>query len=214
MGRKPAHLTAAASSQDVIWTAIRAKKGQPFTRADLIVYIAGRQYTGISDHTVNSYVQRLERGGYLEIVKSEQVRGITRTNVYRLAKDAGVHAPRLDKNGNKSTQGTGRECMWRAMKIIGEFDARELAINASTDAVKVKENEAKDYVKHLFKAGYLHRTRESKPGRLARYKLLPSKNTGPRPPQVQRVKSVYDPNLAQVVWPRSHTEVRADELTA
>ncbi|CCU70896.1 hypothetical protein [Thalassolituus oleivorans] len=211
LGKKPAHIAAAASSQDVIWQAIRELK--TFTTTDLICHIAGTKYTGINDHTVKSYVQRLMRGHYLTVIDSTRVRGHCVVNTYQLRKDPGIHAPRLDKYGNESVMGVGRACMWRVMKIVDEFDANELAALASTDTTSVKLSEAKNYIGHLHRAGYLHCTRLAKnSGGLARYKLIPSKNTGPRPPQVQRVHSIYDPNLAQVVWPKSHTEVLIDAL--
>lgn len=34
----------------------------------------------------------------------------------------------------------------------------------------------------------------------ARYRFIAGRNSGPRPPQVQRLKQVYDPNLDRVVW--------------
>jgi hypothetical protein len=34
----------------------------------------------------------------------------------------------------------------------------------------------------------------------ARFRFNPARNTGPRPPMIQRTKAVYDPNLGQVVW--------------
>ena len=33
-----------------------------------------------------------------------------------------------------------------------------------------------------------------------RYRLI--RNTGPRPPMVQRIDAIYDPNLGAVVWTR------------
>lgn len=211
MGQKPSHLSAAASSQDVVWAAIRERK--IFTRADIIVFIAGHKYSGISDYTVNSYIQRLVKGGVLAVIESKQVRGVSQLHTYELIKDCGVHAPRFDKSGKRSTSGIGRECMWRAMKMLGEFNAAELVAASSNERVTVQEHEAKYFIKHLFKAGYLHRTHAgTKHTGLSRFRLLPSKNTGPRPPQIQRVLSVYDPNLAQVVWPKSDTEILVDEL--
>jgi hypothetical protein len=88
------------------------------------------------------------------------------------------------------------------MRIVGEFKYRELAVQASTDSHPVKENEAKDYVHHLNKAGYLACVRPSQPGRAARYRMIPTRYSGPQAPMVQRIKHVFDPNTGKVVWPK------------
>ena len=75
---------------------------------------------------------------------------------------------------------------------------------ASTDAVPVSARDAADYVKHLLHAGYLTILKASKPGTQAIYRL--TNNTGPRPPMVQRLKTVFDQNLGKIMW---HEEVNA-----
>lgn len=96
--------------------------------------------------------------------------------------------------------------MWRTMRILKEFSAKDLAIQASTETVKVAEGEAKTYVHYLHKAGYLvivspHRSgNRSMTGKLARYRLIISKFSGPKPPVIQRIKQVFDPNAGKVVW--------------
>jgi predicted metal-dependent enzyme (double-stranded beta helix superfamily) len=39
--------------------------------------------------------------------------------------------------------------MWRAMKMLGRFTYRDLAVHASTDEVEVKPATAKTYIRHL-----------------------------------------------------------------
>jgi hypothetical protein len=119
-----------------------------------------------------------------------------------LLKDVGVDAPRVRKNGEQVTQGLNREQMWRTMRILNSFNATELGVTASTEDVQIIVNDAKDYIGHLHKAGYLVQTAlANNGGGLARYRLFPTMNTGPRPPMVQRVKHVFDPNLNKIVWP-------------
>jgi hypothetical protein len=97
--------------------------------------------------------------------------------------------------------------MWRTMKMLAAFTPSDIAIHASTDDVSVNKSDAKDYIGHLHKAGYLTVTKKAKPGcNQARYRLLPSKNTGPHSPQVQRIKQVFDPNLNKVVWREDDNE--------
>jgi len=195
MGRKPATI-GQYGTQDAIWQAVRELKS--FTVADLIRHI-DKSLT-VNDYTVKSYLKRLEKGGYLQLDKTPKHRGACVEATYTLLKDTGVETPRLTKEGRPTIQGQGREQLWRSMKILGEFDFFELALAASTEACPVPQSTAKDYCKHLAKAGYLVTTRKGKGTIRARYRLLSSKNTGPRPPQVQRVKRVYDPNLNKVVW--------------
>lgn len=213
-GRKPVSLVAARArgqltGRDAVWAQIRQQR--EFTRESL--WLALERVQGDNRSTIDSYLTCLKNGGYIKIVDKRWLnedkqhhrqgdRG-TYEYVYALIRDCGVDAPRLRKDGSPVTQGRNRENMWRTMRIIGEFNFRELAMAASTEDVPIKPNDAKDYVHHLFKARYLVETQPAKRGKNAvpaRYKLVPSKYTGPKPPQVQRVKQVFDPNINSVVW--------------
>ena len=198
-GRKPADTPDYnLVGYEAAWAAIRELK--IFTRADLVIHIAKNKSWSVNDSTVKDYIYRLNKGGYLEISKIDQKGGARRLYTYKLTRDVGVNAPRLQRDGSISTMGMGRLNLWRSMKILKEFDYRELSATATNDLVTVKELEAKDYVIHLEKAGYLKKVKAANnAGGLARYRLLPSKVTGPKAPQIQRVKQVYDPNLQQVM---------------
>lgn len=198
-GRKPADTAHYAEiGYEGIWAAVREL--QQFTLADLIMAVAKKNWS-VNDETVRDYLRRLQRGGYLTVIKAEAVKGNLRTHTYELVNDCGVHAPRLTRDGSPSTSGMGRINMWRSMRILKEFDARDIAASASNDLVAVKLSEASDYIKHLHAAGYLKRVQAANhAGGMARYRLLPSMHTGPKPPQVQRTKRIFDPNLGRVVW--------------
>lgn len=197
LGRKPVNMEH-ASCQDAVWKGVRALGS--FTHEELTVWLFNHLCDSINDATVKSYLERLVRGGYLA-VEAEAVRNNMRKHHYSLIKNTGVETPRLSKKGKSVTQGRGRENLWRTMRVLKEFNFRELAAAASTHDVTVKESEARDYVLHLFKAGYLHQiSKSNKNGTLARYLLMPGRYTGPRPPQIQRTKQIYDPNLGEVVW--------------
>ncbi len=213
-GRKPVDLVAASAGgklvgRDAIWATIRQQR--EFTRESL--WLALEREQGDHRKSIDSYLTCLKNGGYIEVIEKRWINqdGDRRQGeagtfecVYLLARDCGVEAPRLRKDGSEVTQGRNRENMWRTMRIIGEFDYRELAIAASTEEVPVNLSDAKDYVYHLNKANYLVVTKDAHKGRhstLARYRLVPSRYTGPKPPQVQRVRQVFDPNLNKVVWP-------------
>lgn len=206
MARKPVHLHPAGhlSAREAAWAAMR-KLGQ-FTLDDL------ERATGEKNRTIGTYVSSLVKAGYLELVGHDtrglNTKGISKSRnsfrgaIYRLVKDQGVEAPRVQRDGSPVTQGRGRENMWLAARLLPEFDWHELAEEASVDDVRVAPREAKDYVLHLHKAGYLKRTRAGRPGTAARYRMIPGRFTGPKPPMIQRVKQVYDPNLGEVVWPK------------
>lgn len=206
--RKPAHaeMVGGKGSRQRAWEAIR-KFGmeKPFSIAKLSVK------TNINEDTLQTYVHALELAGFLQSEK------ITNTPVaakveFQLVRDNGAEAPRLTRDGKPLQQGLGTEAMWRSMRIIGDFDYRELAAHASASGQTVKDNTASSYITSLVAAGYLVCTREKtigKPG-LARYRLAAGKNTGPRPPMIQRTKSVYDPNLGKVVWQK--TEKSHDDI--
>ena len=85
------------------------------------------------------------------------------------------------------------------MRVIGPFSILDLALNASTEEQPVKFSDARDYVANLHKAGYLVML-EGQIGGRAIYRLVPSRYSGPKPPMVQRIKQVWDPNLGKVVW--------------
>lgn len=198
-GRKPADTpNYNLVGYEAAWAAIRELK--TFTNNDLVIFIAKKKCWSVNDNTVKDYVYRLKNGGYLEVSNIDQKGGVSRLYTYTLVRDVGINAPRLQRDGSLSTMGMGRLNLWRSMKILKEFDYRELSATATNELVTVKEIEAKDYVFHLEKAGYLKKVKPANnAGSLARYRLIPSKFTGPKAPQIQRVKQVYDPNLQQVM---------------
>jgi len=177
-------------TRDAVWEAIRRLR--KFTLKDL------RHETRLKADTIRDYLTGLAAAGYLE--KSPP------PAIYTLVKDCGVEAPRVRKDGSEITMGKSREQMWLVMKVLGEFSVLDLAVHASTESVRVSEIDARNYLMYLHKAGYLAMVVKGKPGHRtgcgapARYRFLPARYTGPRPPMVQRVKQVYDPNIRQVVW--------------
>ena len=196
MSQKPIDKRSPLETREAIWAAIRNMKN--FTGRDVWMQ------TCCSKETVKEYLTGLTAAGYLE--KALQPCGSTIENRYTLVRDCGVEAPRVRRDGTEITQGRSRENLWRTMRILAEFSPRDLAIHASTEEVPVAETEAKSYIYYLHKAGYLALVKAAKPGShvtpglQARYRLLSSRYSGPRPPMVQRVKQVYDPNTRKVVW--------------
>jgi hypothetical protein len=149
--------------------------------------------------TISAYLIGLEAAGYVT-VEREQIRPNQTKNTYTIVKRQ-LETPRVKKDGSEISLGRGTENMWRSMRMIGTFSPADLAAAASTSDAEIKLTTAKDYIKHLLRAGYLAIVSESSPGTQANYRIIKSKISGPFPPQIQRVKQVYDPNLQKVVWP-------------
>jgi DNA-binding HxlR family transcriptional regulator len=197
--RQPAHLemVGGKGSRQRAWDAIRELPGA-FTLNQL------SRKTKIEPDTLQTYLKSLELAKYL---RAEVEREVTMTQEKRwtLIQDVGIEAPRLTKGGKPVTQGLGTETMWRTMRIIGNFNASDLVAHAARGGVKVTLDTAKSYVSALHHAGYLNlesparATGFGKPALQARYSLPQHKYTGPRPPKIQRSKSVYDPNLDKVM---------------
>lgn len=177
--RKPAHLEYAGgkSPRQHLWELIRAWR-DGFTWRELVKKAPGH----LHEDTARSYLKCLVNGGYLE-----------RTgDLYRLIKDHGVEAPRLRKDGQPVTLGQAQENLWRTLRALDHaFTPPELAALASTAAVPIPVPAAQEYLKWLLQAGYVRREE-------GRYRI--ALDTGPRPPQVQRVHRVYDPNLGRTMW--------------
>lgn len=196
--RKPAHLerVGGSSPRQRIWETMRALR-----KFDAVQLAAQSK----SDKgTMRTYLRSLEKAGYI-VKTAEIIRGGA---VYELIKDVGIDAPRVDKFGNEVTRGRMQQHMWRVMRMCkDDFTTTELAALATTDDLPVLYLTAQQYVKHLHRAGYLVKTKNEVRGAApqpARYRLLASKNTGPRAPMVQKTKCVYDANLGEIVW---HEEI-------
>ena len=180
MPRKPIDQQQPSECRQAVWDEIRNNPEAPFTITEISKMVR------LEISTVREYIHGLFNAGYL--MKTD--------NQYILSRDTGKDAPRVRKDGTPVTQGIGRQQMWNAMRILKKFSAIDLAFNASTDEHRVAEGEAKTYCSILCKAGYLVGLANQ------HYTLIMSMWTGPHPPQIQRTKQVYDPNLKRVIWSR------------
>lgn len=102
-------------------------------------------------------------------------------------------APRVRVDGSTVTEGTARAKAWRAMPGLKTFTIRDLHVLTG-----LGEADATKWCREICEAGYLRRVPNR--SRLT-YALVQSRWSGPLPPQVTRVKMVWDPNLAKFVWP-------------
>lgn len=191
MSRKPIQqeLTGGKSQRQRIWDLIR-KKPSGFSIPDVTP-------GGTSSDTSRDYLYGLTIAGYLEVkVQGKPPR--TQTE-WKLVKDIGAEAPRVNKHGKEVTQGRGNEAIWGAMQALGTFTYRVLASMSG-----VPESTVKTYCMMLDRAGYLAIDVKGQGkgcgGIPTTYRLLKSRVTGPRPPMITKLKAVYDPNVHQIVW--------------
>lgn len=183
MAQKPVH-----ESQDhrqLIWEELK-RAGGPISRAAI------QRATGIAPSTIANYLKALVAGEVVEKDASDDG-----APSYRLVRDTGYHAPRLKGDGTPVRSGGATANLWRSMRMLKTFSARDLAAHSTTSEVEVPENHAKVYCSHLLAAGYLKVVQKAAPPkRAAIYRLI--RDTGPVPPKTQRIQQVYDPNTGKV----------------
>lgn len=188
-GRKPA--SEAVDNRQLVWDALKAEARAEAGRLTLTV-LADR--ARVDRKTAADFLAGLVAAGYVDRVED----AVLGCPTFRLVRDGGFHAPRVRKDGTMVTQGVGVTNMWRSMRIMRVFTAPEIAQIATTPAVTVTEATAQSYIGMLFATGFLKVIEKANPvkDRKASYRLV--RNTGPKPPMIQRVKRVYDPNTGQV----------------
>jgi predicted transcriptional regulator len=189
--RKPAQLEmiGGKSSRQRIWEELRKQKGEfemyPLASA-----------ANVDDETLKTYLYCLTAGGFVEVVKRKRYD----KTIYRRIKDNGVEAPRLTRKGEPVKQGLISEAIWRTLRIQDQLDARVITNYVEAAGHETTMAYVKRYLGSLKKAGYLQVVRKGNThSRLEVIRLKPGMDTGPRAPQVQRVKTVYDPNLNKVM---------------
>lgn len=188
MSRKPIDQQQPHECRQAVWEWIRENGRRPFTVKDVACAIA------LEPNSIRDYLVGLGRGGYLAAEKTARS-GANSIITYTLKRDIGVEAPRVRRDGTPVSQGLGRRQMWNAMLVLKQFSPRDLAFNASTPEHAIAEGEALKYCQILASANYLVKRQD-------KFALVPARWTGPHPPQVQRTKQLYDPNLKKVVWSR------------
>lgn len=177
-GRRPVDQVG-ATRQDV-WLAIKQ------TPENVLAGEIARK-TGLNNSSVLRYLKALTAAGYLDFTSGSP----GKAGRWVLIKDIGHHAPRVRPDGSAVTQGAITTQLWRAMTMLKEFSFIDLVQHAS---VEIPEATSKDYCKRLLGAGYLRVLVKADPstGRIARYRLI--RASGPKAPQIQRVRQVFDPN--------------------
>lgn len=191
MKRRPAlRPLARLTGKDAVWQAIRETAPGEFTQRD----IEGRVVAGTD--MVRDYLRRLVAAGIVARVSEPTARPPAR---YRLARDCGVEPPRVTASGEIDDTPTDRERLWQAMKVLPTFRVADLqASTAIASAATIKR-----YIGHLHRAGYLTVVEPAVSSlRTASYRLIPARNTGPRPPAIRQGRLVIDQNTGRQMWPQ------------
>jgi len=176
------------TDRERLWAAMRDLR--VFTIRDLCraVNTGKDRDAAISDSKAKDYLAGLVRAGIVGkglAVRFEPTR-------FELINDTGVRAPRVRKDGTMLPE-SGRNRMWKAMQILGEFSPRELVHAASIPGAAVAHSEAKSYCGWLARGGYLVQSGE-------RFRFIRARFTGCKAPQILRVKQLFDPNTDKVVY--------------
>lgn len=161
------------------WAEIRRRK--KFYIADI------KAKCQVHHRAIMDYVIGLSRAGYLRQDLDQ----------FTLVKDAGVEAPMIRCDGRELRDMREREQLWRTIKMLRRFTADDLAIHASTEEHPISKGSAAYYLDALRLAEYVVVAGRS--GRRALFQLLPSR-AGSKPPLIQHVMQVFDPNEGKVVW--------------
>lgn len=174
----------ALSSREKLWRAMRELK--TFRVPDLA------RAAGIDrlKYNVQDYLRGLLHAGIIRVALAPE--HIGELAVYCLVVDMGVEAPRVRRDGTLLPE-PAQQAMWRVMQVLREFSPRDLVANAQMAGIQIKPITAIQYCQWLARGGYL-RAPESQG---APYRLLHS--TGPKAPQVLRVKQLYDANTGKIM---------------
>ena len=176
-GKKPAHLAMAGGAlpRQRIWEAIRTLAR---SNVALTTYNVSRR-SGQDDEAVREYLLCLAKAGIVS-----QVKPMARDALWELLADEGVEAPRVNKRGQRLPV-DAVECIWRALRIVGELSAAEAAEQAAAGGAEISEGGARVYLQGLALAGYVVRVGGTA-GKPSLFRLLHGRNTGPLHPIYQR----------------------------
>ncbi|MET3461263.1 hypothetical protein [Variovorax atrisoli] len=203
MARRPIEheVVGLQTPRERVWRAIR--KLRTFT----MLQVQDATDPLVPVHACESYVTWLVTAGYLGVAEAHRTRsgnGKYTEQTYRLLKDS-FEAPRVTRAGEPVSQGMANLAMWRAMKILREFDWEDVCRAASTQTFQVAPTTASTYVRFLARAGYFRELRKPKPGTPGRYRLV--RDTGAHAPAITRRKTVFDRNTGEFTWQQSPQEV-------
>lgn len=186
-------MAARAPKGSAIMTASRSRlpeiEGQAWKymqRRHVITVAELQSYLSTGDEATRALIHRFEAEGRIRVLNGGNASSPKRWVV------ADAHLPPADRATDLLTQ------FWRTARKLKSFTAIDLIAHC-TPEVKATREEAAGYAGALLRAGYLRVLQTAIPGeREARYQLV--SNTGPQPPREQRVRGVWDDNLARYTY--------------
>lgn len=185
------------SPRERVWDEIRRSVGE-FT-LEQVATAANMKIDSARD-----YLTGLRRAGFIQetrrAAKEMTVGGNTKIVYYVLINDVGYDAPAVNRRGEIVEPRAVNKAIWNALRICGAVTPRALAAYASTDSLTVSEQTANSYLQALHAAQYVVVIVPASHVKQATYRLLPDKNTGPKPPQISRAQRVFDPNIGRLVY--------------
>lgn len=161
------------------------RKAGGFTISDIWGLTNGR-----SRKTLKTYFSACLKSAAIEAVATSANGAVT----YRVV-NLNAPAPVVRRATFTGERGRIQQQIWTTLRGLPQFTIRELAIEASTDEVAVKERAAKDYVKALLDAGYLAAIVPSQALTVRGvFRLKPTMNTGPKAPALFKACFLFDRN--------------------
>lgn len=191
-GRKPIQMELVGGKpiRQRVWEQIRTHR--ECFQLDVIAKLAEAE-----KDTVNRYILCLERGGYIVKLTDAPFEQAD----YQLIRDTGIESPKLNSRGEPITMGLAQESIWRCLRMLGALDSKQILSHVKAADIEISLENVRRYLRALKKAGYLQVVHAAMPQRRKPevVALIPHMNSGPRPPQIQRVGVVYDPNWNKVM---------------
>lgn len=154
------------------------------------------QKVDVSYFKAKSLLSSWVASGHVRRYQSINPKTKCRQKAYELLRDCGQEPPQVDGKGEPKSC-SGNELVWRTLRILKLCNANQIVASATDATATLNISAVRQYLRQLHMAGYLVMT-EQVQGQLAVYRLM--HNTGPRAPEVQRGKKVYDGNLGMVVY--------------
>jgi len=174
----------------IYWAAMRALTQRDGSFA--LLDIAAR-CPAVSENTIACYINACQRDGHVEIVgERPPTRPTGRPfKLYAVKAPERLEAP-FEKSDVNARFGAAHQQLWTAMRAMPRFTTRELAVNASTDELKIGSDTARIFCWKLERAGYIQEL--GRDGRWRVLRLRPGKSTGPIPPAITGEGEVIDRN--------------------
>lgn len=177
--------------QDAYWALIMdlGRSGGTFSLSDI------HRGTGTIRQDIKGHVTRWVRSGHLERMDRGR---------YRLARPS-REAPRVRRDGTELPE-TGRDRMWRAMKMLDLWTVPELSEETRTETLPpVPLPTARAYVADLAGVGIVQLLERKRAPRASVYRLI--RNIGAAAPRILVAHVVYDPNSHTIIGPATAKEV-------